>query len=107
MHNHELTLTELLDDPLTRAVMAADRVDPAALKATLSAVARTLQHNFAAYQQMNCAGWSDQRWLLTSLTDQERFSANDGRMAQANRICRMAASTGPRLELPFVRQVLE
>jgi hypothetical protein len=108
MHIHELTLTELLDDPLTRAVMAADRVDPAALKATLSAVARKLQHNFAAYQQMtNGTGWSDQRRVLTFLTDQERFSASNDRMAQANRICRMAASTGPRQELPFVRQVLE
>jgi hypothetical protein len=43
MHNRELTLTELLDDPMTLAVMAADRVDPAALKAILSALARRLQ----------------------------------------------------------------
>jgi hypothetical protein len=97
MLNHQLTLIELLDDPMTQAVMAADRVDPAALKATLSAVARKLQHNFAAHQQMKCAG----------STGQKRFSDNDGRMAQVNRICRMAASTDPRQVLPFVRHVLE
>jgi hypothetical protein len=83
MLNHQLTLTELLDDPMTRAVMAADRVDPAALKATLSAVAQKLQHDFATHQQMNCAGWNDQRWLLNSLTGQKRSSDNDGRMAQS------------------------
>jgi hypothetical protein len=107
MHNYELTLTELLDDPMTRAVMVADRVDPAALKATLSAVARKLQHNFAAHQQMNCAGWSHQGWLLTPLPDQERFSDNDGRRAQIHHICRMAAGADSQEELPFVRHVLE
>jgi hypothetical protein len=52
---------------MTRAVMAADRVDPVALKATLSVVAEKLQHNSAAYQRRNSAGWSDQTWLLSSL----------------------------------------
>jgi len=36
MDHRELTLTELLADPIALAVMAADRVDPAALKAMLS-----------------------------------------------------------------------
>ena len=102
MHYHELTLTELLDDPMTRAVMAADRVDPAALNETLSAVARKLQHSFATYEQRNCAGWSDQRWLLIPLADQERFSGSDSRMAHASRICRMAVRNGPRDELPLL-----
>ena len=102
MHYHELTLTELLDDPMTRAVMAADRVDPAALNETLSAVARKLQHSFAAYQQRNCAGWSDQRWLLIPLADQERFSGSDSRMAHASRICRMAVRTGPHHKPPLL-----
>ena len=35
MDNRELTLAELLADPMTLAVMAADRVDPAELKAML------------------------------------------------------------------------
>jgi hypothetical protein len=99
MHYHELTLTELLDDPMTRAVMAADRVDPAALNATLSAVARKLQHSFVAYPQRNCAGRSDQRWLLVPLADQERLSDSDSRMAHASQTCRMAVTTGPRHEL--------
>ena len=36
MDHRELTLAELLADPITLAVMAADRVDPAALKAVLA-----------------------------------------------------------------------
>ena len=32
MDNRELTLTDLLADPMTLAVMAADRVDPAGWK---------------------------------------------------------------------------
>ena len=43
MCNRELTLTELLDDPMTQAVMAADRVDPAELKAVLAVLAHRLQ----------------------------------------------------------------
>jgi hypothetical protein len=38
MHNRELTLTDLLADPMTLSVMAADRVDPAALEAVLSSL---------------------------------------------------------------------
>jgi len=36
------TLCELLSDPLTQAVMKADRVDPAKLKAVLRSVAREI-----------------------------------------------------------------
>ena len=43
MDNRELTLTDLLADPMTLAVMAADRVDPAALEAVLSGLARRLE----------------------------------------------------------------
>ena len=43
MDNRELTLTDLLADPMILAVMAADRVDPAALEATLSGLARRLE----------------------------------------------------------------
>jgi hypothetical protein len=42
MDNRELMLTDLLADPMTLAVMAADRVDPAALEAVLSGLARRL-----------------------------------------------------------------
>jgi len=40
MDHRELTLAELLDDPMTIAVMAADRVDPTALQVVLSALSR-------------------------------------------------------------------
>ena len=40
MDTCELTLTDLLADPMTLAMMAADRVDPAALAAALSGLAR-------------------------------------------------------------------
>ena len=44
MCDRELTLTELLDDPMTQAVMAADRVDPGELRAVLAVLTRRLQH---------------------------------------------------------------
>ncbi|MGC1891365.1 MAG: hypothetical protein WA709_35715 [Stellaceae bacterium] len=43
MENRELTLTDLLADPMILAVMAADRVDPAALATALSGLARRLE----------------------------------------------------------------
>jgi phospholipid transport system substrate-binding protein len=43
MDDHELTLTDLLADPMVLAVMAADQVDPAALTAALSGLARRLE----------------------------------------------------------------
>ncbi len=42
MDHRELTLTDLLADPMTLVVMAADRVDPAALEAALSGLAGRL-----------------------------------------------------------------
>jgi hypothetical protein len=42
MDDRELTLTDLLADPMTLVVMAADRVDPAAFEAALSGLARRL-----------------------------------------------------------------
>jgi len=59
MDNRELTLTELLDDPVTLAVMAADRVDPAALKAVLSALARRLQRDLPADPRRDCVRRDD------------------------------------------------
>ena len=43
MCDRELTLTELLDDPMIQAVMVADRVDPAELKAALVMLSHRLQ----------------------------------------------------------------
>jgi len=43
MDDHELTLTDLLADPMTLAVMAADQVDPGSLAAALSGLARRLE----------------------------------------------------------------
>ena len=62
MDNRELTLTELLDDPVTLAVMAADRVDPAALKAVLSALARRLQLDPPADPRRDRIRRDDRSW---------------------------------------------
>jgi hypothetical protein len=43
MNRSELTLADLLASPITRAVMAADGVDPFALEAALYALARKLE----------------------------------------------------------------
>jgi hypothetical protein len=43
MDDWELTLTDLLADPMTLAVMAADRVDSAAVEADLSGLAWRLE----------------------------------------------------------------
>src|SRR5580704_10937177 len=43
MDHRELTLTALLADPMVLAVMTADQVDPAALEAALSGLARRLE----------------------------------------------------------------
>jgi hypothetical protein len=40
----ELTLDNALSDPLVRAAMAADGVDPQELSAMLTAIASTLHH---------------------------------------------------------------
>ena len=66
MYLRELTLAELLDDPMTIAVMAADRVDPVALNVVLSALSRKLkgpeaqEHEgigFECYPQSPCDHW--------------------------------------------------
>jgi hypothetical protein len=64
MDHRELTLTELLDDPMTLAVMAADRVDPAALKAVLQVLGRRLQHAGPAQPITirDDIGRDDRRW---------------------------------------------
>ena len=56
MDNRELRLTDLLADPMTRAVMAADRVDPAALEAALSGLARKLELAWPAERKRVCFG---------------------------------------------------
>ena len=55
MDNRELTLTDLLADPMTLAVMAADRVDPAALEAALSRLPRRLEPAWPAAED-GCGG---------------------------------------------------
>src|SRR5690242_15485830 len=42
-HCHEPTIQELLNDPLTRAVMKADSVDPQALRRMLGSVALEIE----------------------------------------------------------------
>ena len=53
----ELTLTNMLTDPIVRTVMAADRVDPQELAAMLAGIAETLrpspEHQCTA--QLACA----------------------------------------------------
>ena len=41
--HHELTLTDALSDPLVRAIMAADGVDPRELEAMLNVMADGLE----------------------------------------------------------------
>ena len=62
MDHRELTLTELLADPIALAVMAADRVDPAALKAMLSGLAGRLQVTRLAEPIRDCIGRDDRQW---------------------------------------------
>jgi hypothetical protein len=59
MDHRELTLTDLLADPMTLAVMAADEVDPAALEADLSGLARKLQFAWPAERRRLCLGPAD------------------------------------------------
>jgi hypothetical protein len=64
MDHRELSLTELLDDPITLAVMTADRVDPAALKAILHVLVRRLRHAGPAQSITipHHIGRDDRRW---------------------------------------------
>ena len=57
----ELTLKNAFADPLVRAVMAADGVDPHELSAMLSGIVSTLDHaelqprRYASFAATNCA----------------------------------------------------
>jgi hypothetical protein len=62
MDDCELTLTDLLADPITLAVMAADRVDPAALEAALSGLARRLELAQPAERTRVYDGRADRPW---------------------------------------------
>jgi hypothetical protein len=62
MGYRELTLSELLADPMTIAVMAADRVDPAALKAFLFGLARRLQLTRPARPIRDYVGRAERSW---------------------------------------------
>jgi hypothetical protein len=62
MDHRELTLAELLAAPITLAVMAADLVDPAALKAMLSGLAGRLQFAQPAKPRRDCDARADRPW---------------------------------------------
>lgn len=62
MKHRELTLADLLASPMTRAVMAADRVDPSALEAALHALARKLDLVPAAERAAPCIARADASW---------------------------------------------
>jgi hypothetical protein len=62
MCDRELTLTELLDDPMIQAVMTADRVDPAELKAALTILSHRLQPTRPAEPIWDCIGWGERTW---------------------------------------------
>ena len=62
MCNHQQTLTELLDDPMIQAVMKADRVDPAELKAVLAALTNRLQPPRPTEAILDCIGWGEPSW---------------------------------------------
>jgi hypothetical protein len=53
----ELTLTNMLTDPMVRTVMAADRVDPQELAAMLAGIAETLRPSpeWQGTAQLACA----------------------------------------------------
>jgi hypothetical protein len=67
MNNRELTLAGLLADPMTLALMAADRVDPAELKTAWTALAKRLALARATERpavciEALCDGWDDRSW---------------------------------------------
>jgi len=62
MDHRELTLADLLASPLTRAVMAADRVDPSALEAALYALARKLGLAPPGELTPPCTAETDEPW---------------------------------------------
>jgi hypothetical protein len=62
MDHRELTLAELLAAPITLAVMAADLVDPAALKAMLAGLAGRLERTRPAEPRRDCTARDDLPW---------------------------------------------
>jgi hypothetical protein len=62
MCDRELTLTELLDDPMIQAVMVADRVDPAELKAALVMLSHRLQLTRPAEPILDYIGRGQRSW---------------------------------------------
>jgi hypothetical protein len=58
----ELTLADLLADPMTLAVMAADQVDPAELKAFLFGLAGRLQLTRSAGQIRDYVERPERSW---------------------------------------------
>jgi hypothetical protein len=70
MKDRELTLANLLADPMTLAMMAADHVDPAELKAIWTALARRLASASEPEREpvCVCAGWADPSWRTSSST---------------------------------------
>ena len=75
MDDREFTLASLLADPMTLAMMAADRVDPVELKAAWTALASKLALApaterplaraplaRAAECRLVCAEWTDRTW---------------------------------------------
>jgi hypothetical protein len=62
MDHPELTLAEILADPIAMAVMAADRVDPAALQTMLAGLAGRLQVTRQAEPIRDCVGRADRQW---------------------------------------------
>jgi hypothetical protein len=62
MGNRELTLENLLADPMTLAVMAADNVDPGELKIVWTALAQRLALLHEAECRSVWTGWDDWSW---------------------------------------------
>jgi len=62
MHDRELTLANLLTDPLTLAMMAADRVDPVEMKAAWTALARRPALRQVAEPRPVCVEWTCRPW---------------------------------------------
>jgi hypothetical protein len=62
MDDREPTLASLLTDPMTLAMMAADRVDPAELKTTWTALAQRLAIARDAERQPVRACREDRPW---------------------------------------------
>jgi hypothetical protein len=62
MDERELTLPSLLANPMTLAMMEADRVDPAELKAAWTALARKLAPDRAAERRPVCPRSADRSW---------------------------------------------